>query len=224
MLKPKRPVHTQKSLDELLTVVARPVAAVRGSEPEVTPKSKRRSRFFFKLPEDEMRELKALNAPKTVELDNAEFIAYAEALAVSLPPNVKLNLEKVRDFFIQEIAPLTLALSAGAEQAKAAIKVVTGSEVEPSTFQKFEKMAHLAVQLRMASFLEDYLALGAGSAVKLLPEPAHAPKPLAPPTGEDDSPTSGLRKDAKELRRTMQRILDVQSQTLKGSTNGPIEG
>ena len=211
--KPSLETSIEDSLDFMLTRVATPVA-----KPEVE-RSGRKSRFFFRRVEDEVASLKQATKPKEVELDNAESIAYALGLKKLLLPVVKTNIETVRDFFINEIAPLSLALGAGALQASEAIKEVTGSGVEPSTFDKFDRMCHQAVILRMASFLEGYLGLKPGEGKELLPVALRVKQDAPVEQVVPDSEPAGNRKENRDLRRLLTRALESQ-----GGKHGPVEG
>ena len=215
-----KPSEMQASIDDMLSRVATPIAPVKAVAP--TLKKRHRSRFFFSMFEDEIASLKREAVPVKPEPENKEAIQYAEALGKTLPPVLKENIVTVRDFFIKEIAPLTLALGAGASQASEAIKAVTGSEVELSTLVKFEKMAHHAVVIKMSHFIERFLKLPANSTGELISaanpsQPKRFPDPYVPQEPESES---GNRRETRALKRKLQQVLDQNG----GMNNGPVEG
>jgi hypothetical protein len=206
-----------QGLDSILTRVASPVTL---ELPEISPIKGRKfkSRFFFVVPEEELQALRVANAPKTDTPDNAEVVEVAEKLMASLPVDIRTNAEKVRKFFLEEIAPLTLAIAVGESQVKDVLKQVTnGGTVDTSTFAKFDKMAHEAVMLRMAAFLENYLKLGEGASAKLLaPSGSSNNKQPAVAPREEETPP-GFRR----LARSLEKLAAAQD---RGGKNGPVAG
>ena len=216
-------VTVSKSLDDGLAVVTVPTL------PSVVPKPKRKSRlpesrFIFEVEEDFVAEMRAANAPKVVVADNQEVLARVAKLEKVLPPELKGNIALVRNFFLQEVAPLTLALGTGVDHAQEVIKKVAGVDLEPSTFVKFEKMAHAAVHIRMAAFLENYLKLPKGAAEDLLTSIAPRPKE-APPAPAPVTPSEPQRsRESKTLHRVLQRLADAQQRDGGNRGNSPVEG
>lgn len=189
-------------LDSILTVVATPVKA---QAPK--PGRKFQSRFFYLDETTRYEKLKKAVKPKKPELENKELVALENSMGKTLTPSVKANITVVRDFFLEEIAPLTLALGAGSQQAQSLIKNFTGSPVEQSTFTKFDRMCHTAVCLRMADFLVTYMKLPA-EAKPLLVEalkPA-LPKAQIPIPERNGSAPAPVRSQHKETRALTQAL------------------
>jgi hypothetical protein len=208
-----------QGLDSILTRVASPVTL---ELPEISPIKGRKfkSRFFFVVPEEELQALRVANAPKTDTPDNAEVVAVTEKLMASLPVEIQTNAEKVRKFFLEEIAPLTLAIAVGESQVKDVLKQVTnGGTVDTSTFAKFDKMAHEAVMLRMAAFLENYLKLGDGASARLLvpASSSNNKQSAAPPNSKEEETPPGFRR----LARSLEKLAAAQD---RGGKNGPVAG
>jgi hypothetical protein len=157
---------------------------------------------------------------KTGTPDNAEVGAVTEKLMASLPVEIQTNAEKVRKFFLEEIAPLTLAIAVGESQVKDVLKQVTnGGTVDTSTFAKFDKMAHEAVMLRMAAFLENYLKLGDGASARLLvpASSSNNKQSAAPPNSKEEETPPGFRR----LARSLEKLAAAQD---RGGKNGPVAG
>lgn len=139
--------------------VPAPVLPDLGSESRF---GQRRSRFWFKLQtlEEETRIRKEqIKKPQLEHLD-ADIQARLDTFKDELPPKLQANLERVREFFLRDISPLTLAISAGAKQGREVIERLTGSEVDPSTISKFQQMMGRASTFKMAQFVLSYFDLG----------------------------------------------------------------
>lgn len=205
------------------SVVAAAPAAT--SKPPKTPtRSRFRSRFFFRLDSEIVDQQKAAVAPPKIDYADAAVTNHAKRWRKILPRELSTNIDLVREFFVNELSPLTLAISTGSDQAREVLKVLTGSEVDPEAFYRFEQMAHQAVLIRLSIFLEQYLGLPKGTSAELLPgrpnrQPSATP---AVPLPSDDSGSSS-RKDLRSLNRKLQRLLDQQQ---SGDTRGitPTEG
>ena len=118
----------------------------------------RKSRFFFRLKEEEP-DLKKLMAPKPVVHVDDEVVKRVASYTKEVAPELKLNLEAVREFFLTEVAPLTLAASGGAIQATDVIQRMVDSEVDPAMRGRFEQMVNRAAVLRMGLFVTKYFKL-----------------------------------------------------------------
>jgi len=145
----------------------RSLARVAYSTPVLDPLSgrdrrERRSRFFFRLEPDikaaeDYRKLQ-MSAKKLEHIDDeisARLSTYKEEAA----PEIKGNLEKVREFFLTNVAPLTLAATGGALQATDIVQRMVDSEVDPGMRGRFEQMVNRAAVYKMALFVMEYFQL-----------------------------------------------------------------
>lgn len=135
-------------------------------EPKAKPNpvSGHHSRFFFKLLDDIVADQKEATKPKEVEYEDREVTKHVAEYSAAFTPALKTNVERIRKFFVEEIAPLTMALAPGSEQAKAVVNRMTGTEVSPEEFYRFEEMARKAVLIKLSIFLQTYLGLPDGAA------------------------------------------------------------
>ena len=191
--------------------------------PPVTVKPRFRSRFFFRpLNQDDLEVHRHQSAPPKIEYADQTLTRQIKAVKVDLPKDMASNIDTVRDFFVRELAPLTLALDPGSTQARDILKAVVGTEMSPEPFYRFENMASKAVLIRMAHFLEDYLGLPEGTADSLLHQPRSPAQasPQAETPDQEREPPRTLRK----LTTTLQRMLDRSSGDANGRPITPTEG
>lgn len=135
------------------------------------PKTKHRSRFFYKptssLTEDvEVR--KASIVPTALDTINGEVENRVKTYATELPPELQKHIEQVREFFIKEIAPKTLAVQGGTAQALDVVQKTINSAVDPALFAQFERMVAQARLYKMADFVVTYMGLPASVAEDLI--------------------------------------------------------
>lgn len=127
------------------------------------PPPKRRSRFFY-VPTDsiveEVTERKQMTEPASgLESVNAEVEKRVVSFSNELPPELQAHIEKVREFFVTEIAPKTLAVQGGTAQALDVVQRTINSAIDPSPFAQFERMVAQARLYKMASFVASYMGL-----------------------------------------------------------------
>lgn len=143
-----------------------------------------RSRFFF-LPStshaDDAQRHKSNFKKKKVEHVDAAIQARVKIYKKKLPPELEANITKVREFFLKQIGPKTLASSAGSTQAKAVVQELLGTEVDSGTFNKFERMISIGVNISMARFITKYLDLPKDTAEQILAELNYKPHQMMPP-------------------------------------------
>lgn len=180
---PKSKQKDIKTVNSIHAEAAKRVASLTDGALRALPRKKkkakplnstRKSRFFFKITEsfeDEMsrrqRELEASRDPGMVSLD-AEVDERRDRYIKELPPRLQRNIVNVREFFLKEIGPLTLAGSAGTTQAREVIQRTLNAPVNEQPFAQFERMLGAANTLKMARFITKYAGLNPGDAASLL--------------------------------------------------------
>lgn len=133
--------------------------------------SKRKSRFFFRLSKsfsEEVAERKQSFTPKQMTHVDAEVGKRLKEYRLEIPAELADNIDSVREFFLREIAPVTLATGAGATQAREVVKRLVGSDVDGTQFEKFERMMSHAVDIKMARYVARMLGLTKVEAVEIL--------------------------------------------------------
>ena len=143
------------------------------------PVTVRKSRFFFRLSKsfaDELEAKKREFVPKQMVHIDAEVDKRLKSYRTQVPAELAHNIDNVREFFLQEIAPITMAAGAAANQALEVVRRLVKSDVDGTQFEKFERMMALAVDIKMARFVARALGLTKVEASEIL----QAMKPRPP--------------------------------------------
>lgn len=131
--------------------------------PKPTKQTKvRKSRFFFRLSKsfaDELEAKKQEFVPKQLQHVDAEVEKRLKSYKQQVPAELAHNIDRVREFFLQEIAPVTMAAGAGANQALEVVRRLVKSDIDGTQFEKFERMMALAVDIKMARFVARELGM-----------------------------------------------------------------
>lgn len=160
-----------------LTRIATPIAetqALRETFGEPIYDRTYQSRFFFRINPsiaEHIRLLRAqeqLSKPSPSEPLNEHIEKRSKEFKQGIAPSLAKRIDKVREYFLEELSPLTMAAQAGSDQAKEVLQVALDSEVEPAVLQHFETMMRYGVQIKMARFIAKYLNLKEDDARVLL--------------------------------------------------------
>ena len=121
----------------------------------------RSSRFWFKVETTQQLVTKKKQdlAPKAIEHIDAEVEERLKTYEIELTPTLKSKIEEVREFFLTEIAPLTLASSGGTIQSKEVIQRMLDTEVDTAIIGRFDNMVNRAATLKLALFVLKYFGL-----------------------------------------------------------------
>lgn len=173
---------------------------------DIGSKSKR-SRFFFRLSDSIAADVKKrrnrLKPKKRVHVDD-EISARLATYTAEAPAALVDNIDKVREFFLKQIGPRTLAGGAGVSQARDIVQRMLGTEIDGTQFVKFERMSHTAVSILMAKFIAKYYGLPVSVIDRLLtsiePRPLVTPQ-QAPAAVEPYKSRHGKAKEAIRLAK-----------------------
>lgn len=121
----------------------------------------RTSRFWFKMEtiEQETQKLKDQFKPKVLEHIDHEVQTRLDQFKLEFPQELSVNITQVREFFLKEIAPLTLAASGGLTQSRDVVQQMIGSKVDSGMLTKFEQLVNRAAVLRLGLFVLKYFDL-----------------------------------------------------------------
>ena len=195
---------------------------VKSNKPPVSvPKAGRKSRFFFMVHDESLAAHKESFKPPAVEHVDKAVVDHVKRVESKIPGLLSSNIEEIRQFFVDDLSPLTLAVGTGGDQAREVLKRVTGVEVSPEAFYRFEQMAHQAVLIRLSLFLEKFMGLPMGSASELMPKPTPRPTQQQPSQPKEEETSTG-RKDLKSLHRTLQNILDSNEKGTRHDKSKPL--
>jgi hypothetical protein len=119
------------------------------------------SRFWFRMEsaKEETERRKKDFKPKELEHFDAEIEARLKNFVGEFPPELRKNLTTIREFFLKEVAPYTVAASAGTGQAKAVVERMLKTEVDSSLLGRFENMVNRAATIKLGIFVLNYFNL-----------------------------------------------------------------
>lgn len=160
-----------------------------------------RSRFFFRISDSiatEVKKKRKVFKPKEMVHVDAEVEQRLKVYKQEIPAELSQNIDEVREFFLREIAPITMATGAGSSQAKEVVKRLLGSDVDNTQFEKFERMTQLAVNIKMARFVSRRFGMTKKEARDILEAmiprpPTLIPIPQGAPNGRQGK-TQGNKK------------------------------
>lgn len=129
----------------------------------IPKKVNRRSRFWFSMdipgPATISTDERAQMAPRKLDHIDSEIVERLSTYQLNSPRVFQGNIEQVREFFLNEIAPKTLAVSGGTTQATEVLKRMLETDIDASTAQRFLNMINRASTLKMAQFVATYFGL-----------------------------------------------------------------
>lgn len=156
--------------DDLLSTLSEAAVAAPVIKPEVTKLKIRKSKFFFKLSPTESqleKRVKQFKPKELVHIDDS-IVNRSAAYAKELPVSLATNIDLIREFFLQELSPLTLAVNPGANQAIEVVQRTVGIAVDDTVIHQFERMFAKGVNIKMANYVTNYLGLDPIEAQTLL--------------------------------------------------------
>lgn len=130
----------------------------------------RSSRFWFKV--ETTNQLVTANKdimkPRSLEHVDSEVTTRLDTYKEEMPASLKEKITQVREFFLTEIAPITLAAGGGASQAKEVAERLLEIEVDSALFTRFDNMINRAATLKLSQFVANLFGLPAEAAHSLL--------------------------------------------------------
>lgn len=106
-----------------------------------------------------MEEIKEAMKPRELEHIDSEIVRRLSEYKQESPAMLQKHIEVIREFFLKEVAPKTLAVSGGTLQATEVIQRLLNTEVDSVTAARFQQMANRATTLKMAMFVCKYFDL-----------------------------------------------------------------
>ena len=173
-----------------------------------------KSPFFFVTAQSIADEIKAQQADHqqtAIKPVDDHLAPIVHNLKKTMPKALGQGIDKVRDFYLNDIAPLAMSAESGADQAKHALQQLLNVPIENHPFTQFEIMTRMAARMRMASYLVKHFKLPKGSEQALLDAVAPARPQLVPipsplpeyqPTPRPDKRTSTTPMLSKPIKRS----------------------
>ena len=190
-----------------------------------TPKTQlregRNSRFWIRVGKspsvDPLEAAKASVAPKKIEHVDQVVEDRLLTYRKEMPSILGSHIDLIREFFLTEIAPLTMASSGGALQSREVASRLLGTEIDSAIFSKFENMVSRAATLKMASFVIKYFDLPQESLSSILGAQGGGSAQPSPLEREvkailDHLQTAPSRKDLKSLSESVRKLQTTTTQ------------
>jgi hypothetical protein len=137
-----------------------------------SPDLRRRSRFFFRLTDkivsEENQRIAEARKKKELPQSDKSIVDRSKTYSKELPESMLPLVDKVREFFLHELAPKMMAAGAGVVQASSVVEMSTGTEVNDVTGRTFQQMLSVASNIRMSRMVAEYMGLKESDAQLLL--------------------------------------------------------
>ena len=159
--KPQEALDNEDSILKSLSNLAYSSVAPE-SKKKVDVSNMRTSRFWFTLetPQEAVNKVKESMIPKPVEHIDVEVQKRLARYKTEAPVQLHEKIKEVREFFLTQIAPRTLAASGGTIQATEVVQRLLDTDVDPAIMNRFENMINRAATLKLAEFALHYFDLG----------------------------------------------------------------
>ena len=183
---------TQPELDSQDKLMESVLSRIAVSNPK--PEVKSKSRFWFTVTDAAdyvAASKKALKRPELEHVDK-DIEDRLKTYKDELPPVLSGNITTVREFFLKEIAPLTMASGAGTLQSREVAARLLSTDIDSAIFGRFENMVNRAAVIKMGLFVLDYF--------KLPPEHYHS---LIGSNGPTPTP---LENEIKKIMEQLQNV------------------
>lgn len=198
----KKPAKTTRTKTTNNQNIADAIANVASSSSPAPPPKKSRSRFFFRVDKEDTINIREEDVPV-----NSDLVKATDDAQSSLPARMAPLVNDVRDFFVNELAPLTLAGITGAQQARAALAEVLGVEVDATTEVKFRSLLARAIDIKLASYVKNYMNLSEDEATLLLDtlKPRNPANLVLPLSGHENTNRRPINKKDQKEKETQNR-------------------
>jgi len=187
------------------------VAYTDPTSPKATAKGsrfgKRNSKFWFQVEsiEEEVKRRKAQFKPKVLEHVDEAIESRLKPFKDEFPRELRANINAVREFFLKEVAPLTVAASAGTSQAREVVERLMKTKVDTSVLSRFENMVGRAAVIKMGLYVLEYFHL--------------PPEHLSALFGGNVHQQDGELQQVLKMLAEMQRDMKKQKITPQGELN-----
>lgn len=158
---PQAQLDQEDALTQGLLTVAYSTVPAEPVKKKVSRFGRRESRFWFRL-ESEHEKLEArkatFQAPVLEHIDDA-VTTRLKTFKKEVPEALRSGIEEVREFFLTEIAPLTLAAPGGTLQARDVAERMFSTTIDTGIFARFDNMVNCATTIKVARFVLAYFDL-----------------------------------------------------------------
>lgn len=151
------------------------IATAVPEEPVLTVGSGRKfkSRFFFVLDET-LEQRKEKFKPKKLEHVDTHIVKRAAEFKTNSSADLRDKIQKIREYFLSEIAPLAMASASGAQQAQQVIERYLDGKADTTLISNFEIMMMRAAKVKLSLFVLELFGLDISYLSELSPQPVES--------------------------------------------------
>jgi BMFP domain-containing protein YqiC len=142
---------------------------------KVIERKRFKSRFFFQI-DTTIEERKEQFKPKKLEHVDADIIERADRYKKEVSATLQSKIDQISDFFLSEIAPLSIASSGGSRKAYKVVERYLDDKVDTTLQSTFDTMIVRAARLKMAMFVAELFKLPKDQVDELMPKVAVDPE------------------------------------------------
>jgi hypothetical protein len=148
------------------------------TRPKVSRFGTRSSRFWFQIEtiSEETARRKEQFKPKTLEHVDEAVTNRVKIFKKDIPQDLRNRIDQVREFFLKDVAPLTMASTGGALQARDVAERTLKTTVDSAIFSRFDNMVNRAATIKVARFVLAYFDLPEEFLPSLLGPQQHNPE------------------------------------------------
>ena len=179
------------------------------------PQPGRKSKFWFQVEDNTLTVTKEAMRPRKLDHIDSQVDKRLKSYKKSSPKEFQNCIVAVREFFLNEIAPKTIAATGGTTQATEVIRRLLDTDVDPSTVDRFYTMLNRATTLKLAEFVVSYFGLPKEYMASIIGGKAQE----QPPQGLDqlglmmEMMTTKLAKANEGYLRKLERRMNESSQS-----------
>jgi len=158
---PQAQLDQEDALTKGLLNVAYSVVPDEPVKKKVSRFGRRESRFWFQLEseKDKIARRRQEFKPPTLEHIDDAVTTRLKTFQKEVPDLLRSGIQEVREFFLKELAPLTLAAPGGVIQARDVAERMFNTTIDTGIFSRFDNMVNCATTIKVALFVLDYFDL-----------------------------------------------------------------
>jgi hypothetical protein len=117
---------------------------------------------------EDMEKIKEVIKPISLPIVDQEIENRSKKYKKECPSDLSKYIVQVREFFLKELSPKTLAGVSGIEQAKKVLEQLLESPIEDQPIKDFKLMLTEAARIKMAKYIGKYMKLSSSEIQRII--------------------------------------------------------
>lgn len=117
---------------------------------------------------EDMEKIKEVIKPAVLPIVDQEIQTRSKRYKKECPNDLAKYIVQVREFFLKELSPKTLAGISGIEQAKKVLEQLLDSPIEDQPIKEFRLMLTEATRIKMAKYIGKYMKLSSSEIQRII--------------------------------------------------------